>query len=69
MATPTAEQIAHYYEGLCKTVDSLNAGKPDNMGDRSWELHNSINIEWLKIIVDADFWTDEDMTAVHLIID
>jgi hypothetical protein len=65
----TVEQIAQYYEGLCKVVDNINAGKPDNMIQASWDIHSSINIEWLKIIVNADFWTDEDMTAVHLIID
>ena len=66
---PTAEQIAHYYEGLCTTVDSINAGKAAEMGDREWEIHSTSNIAWLRTIVDADFWTDEDMTAVHLIID
>ena len=66
----TVEQIAQYYEGLCRVVDNINAGKPDNMAQVSWDdYHRPINIEWLKIIVDADFWTDEDMTAVHLIID
>ena len=65
----TVEQIAHYYEGVCKVVDIINNGKPNYMENSEWEIHSSINIEWLKTIVNADFWTDEDMTAVHLIID
>jgi len=66
---PTVEQITHYYEGLCKVVDNINAGKPNDMIQASWDIHSSTNIAWLRTIVDADFWTDEDMTAVHLIID
>ena len=65
----TVEQIAHYYDSVCKAVDIINAGKPDDMENTEWEVHSSRNIEWLKTIVNADFWTDEDMTAVHLIID
>jgi len=61
----TTEQIAHYYEGFCRVVDNMNAGKPDNMTQASWEIHKSINIEWLKEIVKADFWTDEDLTIAN----
>ena len=53
----------------CKAVDIINTGKPDYMETTEWEVHSSRNIEWLRTIVNADFWTDEDMTAVHLIID
>ena len=52
-----------------RAVDIINNGKPDYMENTEWEVHSSRNIEWLKTIVNADFWTDEDMTAVHLIID
>ena len=58
----TKEEIAHYYEGFCKAVDNMNAGKPDDMTQASWDIHKSLNIEWLKEIVKADFWTDEDLT-------
>ena len=65
----TVEQIAHYYDSVCKAVAIINNGKPDYMENTEWEVHSSRNIDWLRTIVDADFWTDEDMTAVHLIID
>jgi len=58
----TKEEIAHYYEGFCKVVDNMNAGKPDDMTQASWDIHKSLNIEWLKEIVKADIWTDEDLT-------
>ena len=61
----TTEQIAHYYEGFCGVVDNMNAGKPDNMTQASWEIHRTLNIDWLKEIVKADFWTDEDLTIAN----
>jgi len=64
----TTEQISSCYGGLCKVVDNINAGKPDNMAQASWDIHKSINIEWLKRIVTADFWTDEDLTAANSLI-
>jgi len=64
----TTEQISSCYGGLCKVVDNINAGKPDNMAQASWDIHKSINIEWLKEIVTADFWTDEDLTAANSLI-
>ena len=66
----TAEQVAHYYEGFCRVVDNMNAGKPDNMTQASWDdYHRPINIEWLKFIVTADFWTDEDLTIADNLIE
>ena len=64
----TTEQISNCYEGLCKVVDNINAGKPDNMAQARWDIHKSINIEWLKGIVTADFWTDENLTAANSLI-
>jgi hypothetical protein len=64
----TSEQIASCYEGLCKVVDNINAGKPDIMTQSSWDMHKSINMEWLRGIVKADFWTDEDLTDANTLI-
>ena len=65
----TAKQIAHYYEGFCRVVDNMNAGKPENMTQASCEIHKSLNIDWLKEIVKADFWTDEDLTIANSLIE
>ena len=47
----------------------MNAGKPENMTQDSWEIHKKLNIEWLKRIVTEDFWTDEDLTIANNLIE
>ena len=63
--TPTAEEIAQHYTAMGHSVDLLNAGQPDDMDDAAWADTVSRNVEHLQLMVDKDFWTDEDMTAVN----
>jgi len=35
------------------------------MDDADWADTVSRNVEHLQLMVDKDFWTDEDMTAVN----
>ena len=63
--TPTAEEIAQHYKAMGDSVDLLNAGKPDFMSDRDWNLMKTANVEHLELMVEKDFWTDEDMAAVN----
>jgi len=62
---PTAEEIAANYTAMGHSVDLLNAGKPDDMEDADWTDTVSRNVEHLQLMVDKDYWTDEDMTAVN----
>jgi len=63
--TPTAEEIAQHYTAMGHSVDLLNAGQPEGMDDADWADTVSRNVEHLQLMVDKDFWTDEDMTAVN----
>jgi len=63
--TPTAEEIAQHYTAMGHSVDLLNAGQPEGMEDAEWADTVSRNVEHLQLMVDKDFWTDEDMTAVN----
>jgi len=63
--TPTAEEIAQHYTAMGHSVDLLNAGQPEGMDDAEWADTVSRNVEHLQLMVDKDFWTDEDMTAVN----
>jgi len=63
--TPTAEEIAQHYTAMGHSVDLLNAGQPEGMDDAEWADCVSRNVEHLQLMVDKDFWTDEDMTAVN----
>ena len=61
----TAEEIAQHYTAMGHSVDLLNAGQPEDMSDEDWADTVSRNVEHLQIMVAKDFWTTEDMTAVH----
>ena len=63
--TPTAEEIAQHYTAMGHSVDLLNAGQPEGIDDADWADTVSRNVEHLQLMVDKDFWTDEDMTAVN----
>ena len=63
--TPSADEIAANYTAMGHSVDLLNAGKPDDMEDADWTDTVSRNVEHLQLMVDKDYWTDEDMTAVN----
>ena len=63
--TPTAEEIAQHYTAMGHSVDLLNAGQPEDLDDADGADTVSRNVEHLQLMVDKDFWTDEDMTAVN----
>jgi hypothetical protein len=61
----TPEQIAQHYSAAMDSVALLNAGQPEDMSDDDWADCVSRNVEHLKIMVDKDFWTDEDLTPFN----
>tara|TARA_Y100001938_G_scaffold6066_1_gene7582 strand:- start:227 stop:448 length:222 start_codon:yes stop_codon:yes gene_type:complete len=63
--TPTTEEIAQHYTAMGHSVDLLNAGKPDDMEADEWTATKARNVEHLELMVDKDYWTSEDMTAVN----
>jgi hypothetical protein len=62
---PTAEQIAQHYSAAMDSVNLINAGKPETMSDAEWANCLSRNKEHLKIMIDKDFWTTEDLTPLQ----
>jgi len=63
--TPTAEEIAQHYTAMGHSVDLLNAGQPEGMSDEDWAGTVQRNVDHLKLMVEKDFWTTEDMTATN----
>jgi len=63
--TPTAEEIAQHYTAIGHSVDLLNAGQPEDMSDDDWAGTVQRNVDHLKLMVEKDFWTTEDMTATN----
>ena len=58
----TPEQIAQHYSAAMDSVNLINVvvASPDDYTDDETILER--NVGHLKIVVDWDFWTTEDMT-------
>jgi hypothetical protein len=61
----TAEQIAQHYSAAMDSVALINAGQPEEMSDADWADCLSRNKEHLKIMLEKDFWTTEDLTPLR----
>jgi len=61
----TAEQIAKHYSACMDSVNLINAGQPEDMTDADWADCLSRNKEHLKIMLEKDFWTTEDLTPLQ----
>jgi len=63
--TITAEQIAQHYSAAMDSVNLINAGKPELMTAEDWADCLARNKEHLKIMLDKDFWTTENMRPLE----
>jgi hypothetical protein len=61
----TAEQIAQHYSAAMDSVALINGGQPEYMSDADWADCLSRNKEHLKIMLEKDFWTTEDLTPLQ----
>ena len=64
----TTEEIAQHYSAMLDSVNLINGGKPEDMDDADWTDTVSRNQEHLTLMLEKDFWTDEDMTAVNAVL-
>jgi hypothetical protein len=60
--TPSAEEIERHYSAAMDSVNLLNTGQPQSMSDEDWADCVQRNVDHLKIMVEKDYWTDEDLT-------
>lgn len=65
MDKPTPEQIARQYSAAMDSVNLINGGKPEHMSDKDWEDCVKRNKEHLKIMLQKDFWTTENLTPLQ----
>ena len=61
----TAEQIAKHYSAAMDSVNLINVGQPEGMTAEDWADCLSRNKEHLKIMLEKDFWTTEDLTPLR----
>jgi hypothetical protein len=57
----TTEQIAQHYSAAMDSVNLINAGKPSGMTDDEWADCLKRNQDHLKIMLEKDYWTTEDL--------
>jgi hypothetical protein len=58
----TASDIARHYSSTMDSVNFLNQTKPSYLSDEEWADALKRNKEHIKIMLDKDFWTTEDLT-------
>ena len=61
----TPEKIAQHYAAMLDSVAAINKTKPDHITDEQWTAKIERNKEHLRMMVEKDYWTDEDMTSVN----
>lgn len=61
----TAAQIAQHYSAAMDSVALINAGKPEAMSAEDWADCLSRNKEHLKLMLEKDFWTTENLTPLR----
>ena len=63
--TVTPEQVAKHYSAALDSVALIEAGQPEGMTAEDWADCVARNKEHLKIMLDKDFWTSEDLTPLR----
>jgi hypothetical protein len=61
----TAEQIAKNYSACLDSVNLINSGQPEGMTAEDWADCLSRNKEHLKLMLEKDYWTTEDLTPLR----
>ena len=61
----TEAEIKQYYKAAMDSVNLINRGQQEDQTDEEWADILDRNQRHLQIVVDKDFWTDEDLTPFH----
>ena len=61
----TSEEIARHYAAAMDSVNLIKGEKPELMSDEEWADTIKRNKEHLKIMLDKDFWTTEDLKPLQ----
>lgn len=62
---PTEAEIQRHYSAALDSVALLNAGKPEGMDDAEWADCVARNKEHLRIMLEKDFWADQDLEPLR----
>tara|TARA_R110002012_G_scaffold141503_2_gene299224 strand:+ start:677 stop:901 length:225 start_codon:yes stop_codon:yes gene_type:complete len=64
----TQEEILHHYTAMGHSVCLINRLLDEGSDDEDTQTSISCNVEHLKLMLDKDFWTDEDFSSVNEVI-
>ena len=62
---PTAEEIARHLSAAMDSVNLINGGKPEGMGDAEWSDCLARNVAHLEIMVAKDFMQGQDLAPLN----
>lgn len=65
MEQPTAEEIARHYSAAMDSVNLLNSGKPEGMGDEEWADCVARNVAHLEIMVAKEWMQGQDLAPLN----
>jgi hypothetical protein len=65
MEIKIVDDIEQHYNAAMDSVNLINGGKPESMSDEDWADCLQRNKDHLKIMLEKDFWTDEDLTPLQ----
>ena len=60
----TAEQIAQAYKAALDSVELLKAGQPEGVSDEDWADTVKRNKDHLILMLEKDFWQDQDLSPL-----
>ena len=63
--TLTQEEIARQYSSALDSVNLLNGGQPADMEDDEWADCLSRNQEHLRLMLNQNYWTTEDLQPLR----
>jgi len=61
----TEQEIKQYYKAAMDSVNLINKGQQEDQTNEEWADILDRNQRHLQIVVEKEFWTDEDLTPFH----
>ena len=61
----TTQEIEQHYSAAMDSVNLINSEKPSNIADSEWSDTINRNKEHLKIMINKDFWTNQNLVPLQ----
>tara|TARA_R110001632_G_scaffold83170_2_gene184283 strand:+ start:2767 stop:2988 length:222 start_codon:yes stop_codon:yes gene_type:complete len=61
----TEDEVQQNYNAAMDSVNLINSGKADEMDQAEWDETVARNVAHLKIMVNKDYWTTQDLAPLN----